>query len=164
PRAPAPKARRTWFTQPVFAVAVLAALVILAFGAWWFVQNSQSPEQRAIAAILNDPNVKKVTLPGTNDAPGASVEIYMVPGQSQAVLRVTGLNQLPQDKGYEFWFIKGQEPPQPSNVFTVNSDGTMTVLVKANDQVQNFNAWAVSIEPKTGVPKPTGTIVILGGL
>ncbi len=163
-RTPASKARRAWFSQPVFAFAVLAALVVLALGAWLFVQTIQSPEQRAIAAILNDPNVKKVTLPGTKDAPGASAEIYMVPGQSQAVLRVTGLSQLPQDKGYEFWFIKGQEPPQPSNVFTVNPDGTMTVLVKAKDQVQNFNAWAVSIEPRTGVPQPTGTIVILGGL
>jgi hypothetical protein len=128
-----------------------------------FLNSAVSAEQRAIASIMSDPNVHKVTLNGTTDAPDAFGEVYMVPGHSQAVLKVGGLAALPADKGYEFWFFRGGEP-QPSNVFLVNPDGTNTVLVQANDKVENFKGWGVTIEPRAGVPKPTGTIVILGGL
>ena len=125
--------------------------------------NRPSPEQQQIAAILNDPNVQKVALAGTKDAPNASAEMFMVPGHSAAVLQVKGLPPLAPDRGYEFWFIRNQSP-EPSNVFDVNADGASTVLVKAADKVENYNAWGVTIEPKQGVPKPTGTLVILGGL
>jgi anti-sigma-K factor RskA len=88
--------------------------------------------------------------------------MYMVPGQSAAVLQVKGLKPLTPDQAYEFWFIRGKDP-QPSNVFTVNPDGSFTLLVQANDTVEKFNAWGVSIEPRSGVSKPTGPIVMLGG-
>lgn len=162
-RATIPPPRRSWFARPVFAFAVVALLALLAIGGWAVLQNRLTPDQQAIANILNSPNVQKVALQGTKDAPGAAGEIYMVPGDSRAVLKVSGLMQLPQDKGYEFWFFRGGDP-QPSDVFTVNPDGTGSFLVKANDTVENFKGWGVTIEPKAGVPKPTGKIVILGGL
>lgn len=157
------KPRRSWFAQPVFAFALIAVLALLAVAFWLLPQVTRSPDQVAIDEIMNHPNVQRVALQGTPDAPGASGEMYMVPGQSQAVLRVNGLNPLPSDKGYEFWFFRGGDP-QPSDVFIVNPDGTNTVLVRANDTVENFKGWGVTIEPKAGVPKPTGPIVILGGL
>lgn len=156
-------ARRNWLAQPAFGFAALAVLAALAIGAWLILQTRPSPEQQAIAEIISSPNVQKVSLGGTKDAPNAWGEMYMVPGRSQAVLKVGGLQLLPSDKAYEFWFFRGGEP-QPSNVFTVNSDGTNTVLVNASDNVENFKGWGVTIEPRAGVPKPTGTIVILGGL
>ena len=76
---------------------------------------------------------------------------------------MNGLQPLAEDKGYEFWFFRNGDP-QPSDVFTVNPNGTNTVLVNANDTVEKFKGWGVTIEPKAGVPKPTGPIVILGGL
>ncbi len=157
-RAATQPPRRNWFSQLVFAFAVIAALALLTIGAWIL-----SAEQRAIASIVNDPNAQKIALAGTKDAPNASAEMIMVPGHSQAVLKVSGLNPLPPDKGYEFWFFRGGVP-QPSNVFTVNADGTMIVLVQANDKVENFKGWGVTIEPRAGVTQPTGPIVILGGL
>lgn len=156
------KPRRSWFAQPVFAFAVLALVALVGIAGWLFL-NRQTPEQGDIAAILGDPNVQKIALAGTKDAPNARAEMYMVPGHSQAVLVVSGLQPLPQDKGYEFWFFRGGDP-QASNVFTVNPDGTNTVLVQATDKVENFKGWGVTIEPKQGVPKPTGTLVIVGGL
>jgi len=158
--APGKTARRPLFARPLFAFAIVAALVALAVGGWWY-WTSTAP-QRQIAAILADPNVQKVALAGTKDAPGAQAEIYMVPGTQQAVLVVSGLTPLAADKGYQFWFIKGQDP-QPSDVFTVNADGTRTVLVKSSAPVQDYNAWGVTIEPRAGVDKPTGPLVILGG-
>lgn len=163
-RAPAQaKPVRRWFAQPVFAFAVVAVLALLAVGAWLVLGNRQTPEQRRIAAILSDPNVQRVALAGTPDAPDARAEMYMVPGQSQAVLKVSGLRTLPEDKGYEFWFFRDGKP-QPSNVFVVHPDGTNTVLVQASDVVENFKGWGVTIEPRAGVSAPTGPIVILGGL
>lgn len=161
-RAPAPPPERVWYRQPVFVFAALVLLALLAVGGWLLL-NRPSPEQQQIAEILADPQVQKIALAGTPDAPNATAELYMVPGHSAAVLQVNGLAPLPADKGYEFWFFRNGEP-QPSNVFTVNANGTATVLVRANDRVENFKGWGVTIEPITGVPKPTGTIVILGGL
>lgn len=155
--------RRRWFAQPVFAFALVAALALLAIGGWMVLNNLASPDQQTIAAILNDPNVQRVALNGTPDAPNAWGEMFMVPGHSQAVLKVGGLQPLPPDKGYEFWFFRNGEP-QPSDVFTVNGDGTTTILVRAKDKVENFQGWGVTIEPRAGVPKPTGPIVIVGGL
>lgn len=161
-RAPARAPRRNWFAQPAFAFAVVAVMLVALVGAYALWQNRVSPEQQTMNAIMTDPNVQQVALAGTPDAPNAWGRVYMVPGHSQAVLQVGGLQTLPQDKAYEFWFIRGQDP-HASNLFTVNADGTMTLLVKANDKVENFNAWGVTIEPKQGVTKPTGTLVILGG-
>lgn len=161
-RVPLPP-KRAWFRQPVFAFAMVALLALLAIGGWLLLANRPSAEQQQIAAILNDPNVQKVALGGTKDAPNASAEMFMVPGHSAAVLQVQGLEPLPADKGYEFWFIRNQSP-EASNVFTVNAAEATTVLVKAPDKVENYNAWGVTIEPKAGVTKPTGALVILGGL
>lgn len=157
------KPRKNWFATPAFAFAVIALIALLAVGGYLILGNRQTPEQQQIAAILNDPNVQRVALQGTPDAPDAAAEMFMVPGHSQAVLQVSGLDQLPSDKGYEFWFFRDGQP-QPSNVFVVNPDGTNTVLVQANDTVENFQGWGVTIEPRAGVPTPTGPIVILGGL
>lgn len=159
--APAP--RRSWFAQPVFAFAVFAILALLAVGGWLVLRNQPSPEQVAINEIISHPNVQKIALAGTKDAPNAQAVVYLVPGRSDAVLVVNGLQPLPQDKGYEFWFFRGSDP-QASNVFTVNPDGTTTVLLNANDKVENFKGWGVTIEPRQGVPKPTGTLVVSGGL
>lgn len=159
-RVPSPP-KRAWFRQPVFAFAMVAVLALLAIGGWLLV-NRPSSEQQQIAAILNATNVQKVALAGTKDAPNASAEMFMVPGQSIAVLKVNGLAQLPSDKGYEFWYFRNGEP-QPSDVFTVDASGTTTILVRANDKVETFKGWGVTVEPRQGVKKPTGTLVILGG-
>lgn len=156
------KPRRSWFATPAFAFAVIALIALVSLLGWSYF-NPQAVQDRQVATILSNPNVQQVPLGGTKDAPNAIGIVYMVPGQSQAVLRVSGLQPLPQDKGYEFWFFKGGNP-QPSNVFTVNPDGTTTVIVSANDRVENFKGWGVTIEPRQGVPKPTGPIVIVGGL
>lgn len=161
-RVTAPPPKRAWFRQPVFAFAVIAVLAVLALGGWMLL-NRPSSDQQQIASILRDPGVQKVALAGTRDAPNASAEMFMVPGHSVAVLKVNGLAQLPADKGYEFWFIRNQAP-EASDVFAVNADGSTTVLVKASDKVEKYNAWGVTIEPKAGVPKPTGALVISGGL
>jgi anti-sigma-K factor RskA len=158
----APKARPARSRRPLLAFAIVAGVALLAVVGWLVWQGMPSAEEQQIAAIINNPQVRQITLPGTADAPGASGQLYMVPGHSQAVLQVGGLEPLPAGQTYEFWFIRGQEP-QPSSLFDVNADGRNTVLVKANDLVENFDAWAVSIEPSGGVASPTGTIVILGG-
>lgn len=155
--------RRSWFAQPVFAFAVLAILALLAVGGWLALKNQPSAEQVVINEIVSHPNVQKIALAGTKDAPNAQAVVYLVPGRSQAVLLVSGLQALPQDKGYEFWFFRGGDP-QPSDVFTVNPNGPTTILVHANDKVENFKGWGVTIEPRQGVPKPTGTLVLAGGL
>lgn len=160
--APAVPPKRAWYTRPAFAFAALVIAVLLGLGLWYIVGNRPPTEQQQIAAIVADPNAHTVALKGTPDAPGAAGELVMVPGQNQAVLRVSGLEQLPEDKRYEFWFIRGDEL-QPSNLFSVNPDGSTVVLVQAKEPVQTFTNWGVSVEPKQGVTKPTGPIVILGG-
>lgn len=154
--------RRAWLTRPVWVWMALGMLILVAALAWFMTRPPSSREPSTIAEVLSDPKVRKIVLQPSRDAPGAWGEVYMVPGHWRAVLKVGGLKPLPPEQGYQFWFLRSGEEPYAADVFNVGPDGTNTLFVQAHEDVAHFNGWGVTIEPRSGVSKPTGPFIMWG--
>jgi anti-sigma-K factor RskA len=104
--------------------------------------------------------MKPVALAALKAPPGAQGYAFVDPRSQKAVFVAANLPQLAADRTYELWFIAGGKPV-PAGTFGVDANGrsgTVTVSGVA-DRVQ---AWAVTVEPRGGVPQPTGTMVLKG--
>jgi anti-sigma-K factor RskA len=109
--------------------------------------------------VIAAPGVQAVSLAGLGPSPSAKGRTYVNPSTRDALFYAFDLPRLPADKTYELWFIAAGKPVA-AGTFEVNPRGTGTVRVeRVNDQIQ---AWAVTIEPRGGVPQPTGAMVLKG--
>jgi anti-sigma-K factor RskA len=112
-------------------------------------------------AWLKDPRVQMALLKGLEAAPNAKAKLLFHTEKEHALLYVDGLPPLPIEKSYELWvFVKDE--PLPSGVFDARAGASVIQLGKLAGAPQHPVKFAVSIEPKGGVPKPTGSIVLLG--
>jgi anti-sigma-K factor RskA len=111
-------------------------------------------------AIISAPGMKPIALAALKAPPGAQGYAFVDRGAQRAVFVAANLPPLAPDKTYELWFIADGKPV-PAGTFGVDASGrsgTVTVSGVA-DRVQ---AWAVTVEPRGGVPQPTGTMVLKG--
>jgi hypothetical protein len=185
-RAPAP--RRAWRAAAWLAAAAAVVLLVVAgVDAWsWRRQRvelvSRAAElSRQLAAtqeklstsqvekarqelyrqVLESDDVKVLFLGGKGPQPSARARVFWSERARRGVVVAGNLAVLPPDKQYELWvFEKGK--PVPAGVFDADASGR--VLFESADlsfisAAQNF---AVTIEPKGGVPSPTGPIVLIG--
>jgi anti-sigma-K factor RskA len=86
-----------------------------------------------------------------------------VPDGRDAVLVASGLHALPPDRAYQVWFLRGGQPT-PNAVFSVTHAGHGRRLVHAPGRLRDFDVVAVTPEPASGSPAPTGPIVLAGEL
>lgn len=110
--------------------------------------------------VLAAPGVQSVVLAGLGPSPGAKGRTYVNPSTRDALFYAFDLPSLPADKTYELWFIAAGKPVA-AGTFDVDPRGTGTVRV---EQVTSnpIQVWAVTIEPRGGVPQPTGAMVLKG--
>jgi anti-sigma-K factor RskA len=71
---------------------------------------------------------------------------------------VEGLAPVDESRVYELWVID-QGGPQPAGLFRPGEDGSARVLVAA--PVTPGITLAVTEEPATGSPQPTGEVLLL---
>jgi anti-sigma-K factor RskA len=114
--------------------------------------------ERAISEILSSPGARLTELKGTPTAPAARA---MVASEQtgRAMLLAKNLPPPPPGKAYQLWFIAGG-PPIPGRVFKTDRTGEGTLTDHIPSQASVF---AVTLEPETGVDKPTGDIVLKAG-
>ncbi|HEY2290748.1 MAG TPA: anti-sigma factor [Thermoanaerobaculia bacterium] len=111
--------------------------------------------------VLAAPGVQSVVLAGLGPSPGAKGRTYVNPSTRDALFYAFDLPPLPADKTYELWLIAAGKPV-PAGTFDVDPRGTGTVRVERVTDASQIQAWAVTIEPRGGVPQPTGTMVLKG--
>jgi hypothetical protein len=117
--------------------------------------------QRTLRArVLESDDVRMLTLGGKDPQPKAQGRVFWSDRARRGVLVAGNLAPLASDRQYELWvFQKGK--PINAGVFDVDAQGR--ALFESKDfpeaGVQNF---AVTIEPRGGVPAPTGPIVLVG--
>ncbi len=110
--------------------------------------------------VIAAPGVQAVSLAGLGPSPGAKGRTYVNPSTRDALFYAFDLPSLPADKTYELWFIAAGKPVA-AGTFDVDPRGAGTVRVErvTGNPIQ---AWAVTIEPRGGVPQPTGAMVLKG--
>ena len=112
------------------------------------------------ARVLESDDVRMMLLGGTGPQPDARGRVFWSPKARRGVLVAGSLAALPADRQYELWvFLEGK--PVNAGVFDVDASGR--VLFESRDfpesEAQNF---AVTVEPRGGVPAPTGPVVLVG--
>jgi len=112
------------------------------------------------ARVLESDDVRMLTLGGHGPQPLAQGRVFWSARARRGVLVAGNLAALPGDRQYELWvFQKGK--PVAAGVFDVDPQGR--VAFESTDfpepEAQNF---AVTVEPRGGVPAPTGPIVLIG--
>ena len=111
--------------------------------------------------VLAAPGVQSVVLAGLGPSPGAKGRTYVNPSTRDALFYAFDLPSLPVGKTYELWFIAAGKPVA-AGTFEVDPRGTGTVRVERVTDASRIEAWAVTIEPRGGVPQPTGAMVLKG--
>lgn len=117
----------------------------------------------ALRDLLADPQVEIWPVSGTNDAPGASARLVTSPRQRDGVLIASGLRRPTTGMTYQIWLLRGGQP-LPNALFTVNRAGVGAGIVHADKPWRDFETVAVTPEPTSGSPAPTGPIVLAGSL
>jgi len=113
-------------------------------------------------AWLKDPRVQVALLKGLESNPAARAKLLWNPGTKQGILWVSGLPPLPLEQSYELWAFVGDQPV-PAGTFDARADGATVIPISKEENLGEAPVkFAVSVEPKGGVPKPTGAIVLVG--
>lgn len=168
----------------IWALGVAASFMLaMAFGALWYAtradlgatrinvaqlegllyeKTNDLQEKERELAWLKDPRVQVALLKGLEGNPAARAKLLWNPGTKQGILWVSGLPPLPLEKSYELWAFVGDQPV-PAGTFDAKSDAATVIPISRQETLDGAPVkFAVSVEPKSGVPKPTGAIVLVG--
>jgi len=118
-------------------------------------------EAEAVRELLARPETRTATLAGLAAAPRARARVVWDPASREAVLLASGLDPAPAGKGYEVWVI-GTGAPVPAGVFQVDATGRAVFRLPVRDETARVKTFAVTVEPWTGTPAPTGPMVLAG--
>jgi hypothetical protein len=171
-------------TTMIWALGVAASFMLAAaFGALWYATRADLGATRANVARLEemvkerdsqialtsqeiawlkDPRVQVALLKGLEGNPAARAKLLWNPGTKQGILWVSGLPPLPLEQSYELWAFVGDQPV-PAGTFDARGDAATVIPISRQEPLDEAPVkFAVSVEPKGGVAKPTGAIVLIG--
>jgi anti-sigma-K factor RskA len=123
-------------------------------------QGELADRERTLG-FLSDPNVRYVSLAGLKPTPAANAWLLWNPTTRQGLLLARGLPVPPAGHAYELWALAGAQPV-PAGVFSVDAAGRALLRLPALPADHTVDAFAVTLEPAGGVPKPTGPMHLHG--
>ncbi len=112
------------------------------------------------ARVLESDDIQMMILGGKDPQPQARGRVFWSERAQRGIIVASNLAFLPPDRQYELWvFLDGK--PVNAGVFDADREGR--ALFESTDfpqpRAQNF---AVTVEPRGGVPAPTGPVVLVG--
>lgn len=116
-----------------------------------------------LLSILESREVDLVMMAGLDVNPNGYGKVIWDSESNRALLQVSNLPAVPSDKDYQLWIIKNNKPVS-AGVFAVNDpekDSFFKIEQITADE-QSADAFAITMEPKGGVPQPTGDMYLLG--
>lgn len=122
-------------------------------------------QKEELLAILESREVDLVIMNGMEVNPGGFGKVIWDPVSQRALLQVSNLPAVPSDKDYQLWIIKNNQPIS-AGVFAVNDptrDNFFKIEELADDE-QPADAFAITMEPKGGMPQPTGDMYLMGNM
>jgi anti-sigma-K factor RskA len=123
--------------------------------------SRQAEAQQAAASVVASATTHTVNLAAPGSQPVGSGRAFVSEG-AQTVVIVVQLRPLDPTQTYQTWLVT-DAGPQPSDVFSVNAEGIGLITVQVPDQLANFTAIGISLEPAGGSQTPT-EVVLVGGL
>jgi anti-sigma-K factor RskA len=169
----APRQKRFDWNRTLSLAAAIAFFALAASIVWWqdhelkLKQGEISElttalkQQKQEIAWLRDPSVQLALLTGLQPAPGAKGKMLWNPSQSKGIFYANWLPALPPGKSYQLWVI-GKGGPVSAGVFDPNAGGSAVVTVSDVAFRGGALQFAVTIEPRGGLPKPSGEMVLAG--
>lgn len=126
-------------------------------------KNTELTALKADAEMLYKPGMKMVSLKGTADAPQSYTTVYWdTTGATKDVyLMINNLPQPPSEKQYQLWALLDG---QPIDLGVFDYDIREKRLLVKMKNVQNAQAFAITLEKKGGNPTPEGSIYVVGNL
>lgn len=111
--------------------------------------------------VLESEDVRVLFLGGKDPQPSARARVFWSERAKRGVVAAGNLQMLPPDKQYELWvFDRGK--PMPAGVFDCDPSGRVLFESPDLSVVTSAQNFAVTIEPRGGMPQPTGPIVLIG--
>lgn len=125
--------------------------------------NARLAQEQYVVSFVTAPGVATRQLTAARGDAAAQGEMYMYPGNSQAVVLFSGLPALEPGKVYQFWLADGQRQVA-GGTFSVDSSGITSLLVQAPREVNAFSQVMVTVEPLGGSPAPGEEVILTGSL
>jgi len=172
---------KSGFSWQAFAIAASFALLIVSLSLVFYSFNLRSQvsnqktrivqlknelqQKSEMLSILGSRDVDMVIMSGMEVNPNGYGKVIWDPKKQQALLQVSNLPPVPKNKDYQLWLIKNNKPVS-AGVFATNSQGDNFFKIEKMAQAskQSANAFAVTLEPKGGVPQPTGDMYLMGNM
>ncbi len=113
--------------------------------------------------VLSAKQIHITIMDGMEVNPVGYGKIIWDPEKRIAILQVSHLPAVPSDKDYQLWVIKDKKPIS-AGVFAVNDTSANFFKIQnmAVTDPKEIAAFAVTLEPKGGMPQPTGDMYIMG--
>jgi len=125
--------------------------------------------QQAVAVLRQTTKLADVRIALLNslleDSPKAVAVSLWDNQQQSGVFVVQNLKPLPTDRDYQLWVLDPQNPaPVSAGVFQVDPQGNVRLQFKPDKRINTAGKFAVTLEPKGGLPAPTlKNLVLMGG-
>ena len=118
--------------------------------------------QTKFIKMIGKPDTRLADLAGMPVAPGATAKL-LYDKSGHAMVMTNGLPVPPEGKAYQIWFIVSGKPPMPGKTFSPDAQGKAMMEDQIPASAMNSAVFAVTLEPKDGVPAPTGAMYLKSG-
>ncbi len=122
-------------------------------------------QKEELLSILESREVDLVMMSGMEVNPNGYGKVIWDSESNRALLQVSNLPAVPSDKDYQLWIIKNNKPVS-AGVFAVN-DPQKDSFFKIEEMAAGeraADAFAITMEPKGGMPQPTGDMYLMGNM
>lgn len=126
--------------------------------------KTAAAQSQEMMALMQAPDLKVADLRGLTPTPQARAKVMFSPKTKMAYIHVSNMPKAPANKDYQLWMMEGSKPVS-AGVLAMSEGGS---LVKVSTglvvPIAKLSAFAVTLEPKGGVTKPTGTMYLKGNV
>jgi anti-sigma-K factor RskA len=121
--------------------------------------SGQLAQLKEMGKMMEDPHVQVASLKAMPVAPQAAAKVFWDTTSKDVYLMINNLPQPATGKQYQLWALINSEHVD-LGVFEIQEKPLMLRM----KNVQNAQAFAVTLEPKGGSPAPTGDMYVMGRL
>jgi anti-sigma-K factor RskA len=125
------------------------------------VSQQQTKTLEARNEVLFAPDMQRVDLAGQPVAPASTARAF-VSRHSGLAFAANQLPTLPADKVYQVWVIPQGQSPVDAGLLSPDASGHASLFFKMPADMAPAAVIAVTVEPRGGVPAPTGDKALVG--